>query len=206
MDSYSIAALVFFAGHIVVTIRAFQDEILSGVLCLFLPLYLPYYTIRRIHAPGRTLFILIYFGCGLYISLPRSLFRSVNPCDLVTQEEATGIMNTAVGAPASKSKSIAGHDAEVCEFRLPNQPLKGLTVSVVSKCDGFSETVRQYRASTVLKDSADEAYLRRGAVYARKGSTCVVVETFGAPDAILTMIKIETLTQTVLERLAGKKK
>ena len=209
MDIYSVAYLVFFAGHIVVTIYAFRDETFSGVMCLFVPLYLPYYAIRRIHVTGRELFLLIYLGCfGLLVwKEVRPYFAAVNPCDLVTKGEAGDVLGATVRDPLSETRTIGGSAVRACLFVGDGGSRKQLGVALITDCPSLSgrvKDVEEMRPSTTLKDAADEAYVRKGKVYARKGKTCILVITEGGPDSVMGQIATERLTGTILKRLGSK--
>ena len=206
MDIYQIAAIVFFAGHIVVTIKAFQDEMWSGIMCLILPFYLLYYALRHMNFPGKGMFLLVYLGAagvGIWGNI-RPL--APDPCALVTKADAEEFLGEPVGEPRTQSVDTALGFMKACVYVSTQNRDKNMGMIVSDDCPKLPPSVREMRVSTALANVADEAFYKAGGVYARKGTVCVVVMSKGRSDAIGAVGASERIVEKALNRLTSKRR
>ena len=206
MDSYQLASIVFFAGHIVVTIKAFQDEMWSGIMCLILPFYLPYYALRHMNFSGKGLFLLVYFGCAGYGVWGEYRPLAPDPCALVTKADAQEFLGESVGDPLTRSMNTSIGFLKACVYASAQDRRKNMGIVVSGDCPQLPAAVREMRVSTALASVADEAFYRAGGVYARKGKVCVVIMSEGRSDSMGAVVASERLVAKVFVRLTGKRR
>lgn len=200
---YQIAGIILTACHIVITIKAFQDETFQGVLCLFVPFYIIYYGFRRLNMAGRGLFVFVYIlAAGTYAW---GLYRPMggpDACALITADEARSMLGASVGSPVrDKKASLSGAAASSCTFTTTESPVRMVGVLYGTHCTELPAATRRMIASVGLRGLTDEAYVGRSELLARKGDVCLGIVTKGLPEGIDAVVSREMLAKKMLARL-----
>ena len=202
LSIFQIAGILLLASHIVITIKAFQDEVFQGVMCLIVPFYIVYYGLRRLNLPGRGLFVLIYVvALGVYVW---GTVRPIGPdaCTLLTSADAEEFLGGSVGDPTRRALASRRKTASACIYATTTAPERKLSL-VYGNCTDLSDvvTTRRLRPSIGLRELADEAYVEPGVVHARKGSVCIGVMSVGLPEGIEQTVAREQLAKKMIARL-----
>ena len=200
---YQIAGIILAACHIVITIKAFQDEVFQGALCLFVPFYIIYYGFHRLNMAGRGLFVFVYIlAAGTYAW---GLYRPMggpDACALIRAEDAQSLLGAPVGGGVRDMKaSLSGAAASSCTFTTTETPVRMVGVIYGTGCVELPAATRRMIPSIGLRGLTDEAYIGQGQLLARKGNVCLGIVTKGLSEGIEASVSREMLAKKMLARL-----
>jgi hypothetical protein len=200
-QAVAIAKFVLLACHIVITIKAFQDEIVEGALVLLVPFYLLYYGFRKMTGAGKDLFLWIYILAGATIVVGVFFpggFGTPRVAKLVTTEFAQELLEEPAADPVCESSDTRMGKADICQFKAKSGARKDFGIIWIAKCSGLTENMRSGMAISDLKEVADEAYSSRDNIYVRKGESCLLIATQGVPDNIRVYLARQKLARAIL--------
>jgi len=203
LSIYQIAGILLAACHIVITIKAFQDEAFQGAMCLLVPFYIVYYGFRRLNMKGRSLFVWIYIlAFGTYAW---GIFRPAggpDACALIQADEAQSLLGSPVGSGVREKRAAAsGAAASSCTFTTTESPVRMVSVLYGTGCVELPSATGRMIASVGLRGLTDEAYVGRGELLARKGNICIGILTKGLTEGIDASVSREMLAKKMLARL-----
>jgi len=203
LSIYQIAGIVLAAAHIVITIKAFQDDAIQGILCLLVPFYILYYGFRRLNMTGRGVFVGIYIlAAGVYAWGAFRPAGGPDACTLITAQDAESLLGGPVGKPVSEDRaSPSGAAASACTYSTTEAPERGVSVLYGTGCVELPSESRRMMASIGLRGLTDEAYVSRGQLLARKGDVCLGILTRGISESIDAVVSREILAKKMLQRL-----
>ncbi|MGH9787718.1 MAG: hypothetical protein ACRD4U_03320 [Candidatus Acidiferrales bacterium] len=183
-----IASLVFALCYLIILIKAFLDEILEGVLCLLIPLYIFYYALAKLKGEYRGLLLSLFF-----LSLfggPALQFGSMwfapkdDPCKLVTKADVEAAFGEPVAADMERGggRSAAG-EAKFCAYRTQALPSKEVAIGVIRNCPSLQPLRERARDMKFpFTDFGDEGYYGGSDLMVRSKNTCLafVIEETGS--------------------------
>ena len=201
---YQIASIVLLASHIVITIKAFQEDAFQGAMCLFVPGWIIYYGFRRLNVAGRELFVLIYIiAAGIYFWGRFAPLGAGGPdaCALLTPADAAQYLGGPVGSPTRRAMgSLGGAAASACMYATTSSPRREIAGVYGKGCTSLPRATEQMRSSLGLRGLTDEAFVGKGQVLARKGTVCIGIFTRDAGDGLEGTVAREQLARKMLER------
>ena len=176
---YFIGTIFFFLFYLVILVKAFQDTIGQGLLCLLVPFYILYFAFVRMETNKKGLLLGAWIVTGLtgpILGIMGPTFIKRDACKLITNAEVGAALGEPIERSEESSPTTPFGIIDSCTYATGKTPEKSVLVAVEPKCASLDE-VRKAAAAQLVSvfGLGDEAYFGGSELTARKGNSCIYV-------------------------------
>ena len=173
---YVVCLVVSAICSLIILVKAFQDHILQGILCLLIPIYMIYFAWARMESERKGLLMGTWLGSGLLAIVlgffPASAVSSsqTDPCLLITKADVEAALNEPAGEP--QSGNIEGDKACMYETR-GEHPKQVVVWRPFKPCPFTAAGLKAISGATSIPGLGDDAVSAGDFAFVFKGNACV---------------------------------